>query len=63
MQRRQGWVEVFTAWGACSAPIHVMAGVLLRQVQILAGHAIYATAEKFYVHLTPKRDDGAQGAG
>ncbi|MGG2100557.1 MULTISPECIES: hypothetical protein [unclassified Stenotrophomonas] len=56
-------MEVFTAWGACSAPIHVMAGVLLRQVQILAGHAIYATAEKFYVHLTPKRDDGAQGAG
>lgn len=38
-----------------------MAEVPLRQVQILAGHAVYATAEKFYVHLTPQRDDGAQG--
>ncbi|HHA2558802.1 TPA: tyrosine-type recombinase/integrase [Stenotrophomonas maltophilia] len=37
----------------------VMAGVPLRRVQILAGHADYATTEKFYAHLTPEGDDGA----
>jgi len=36
----------------------VMAGVPLRRVQILAGHADYATTEKFYAHLTPEGDDG-----
>ncbi|WP_426353650.1 tyrosine-type recombinase/integrase [Stenotrophomonas maltophilia] len=37
----------------------VMAGVPLRRVQILAGHADYATTEKYYAHLTPDGDDGA----
>lgn len=37
----------------------VMAGVPLRRVQILAGHADYATTEKYYAHLTPEGDDGA----
>lgn len=37
----------------------VMAGVPLRRVQNLAGHADYATTEKFYAHLTPEGDDGA----
>jgi len=36
-----------------------IAGVPLRRVQILAGHADYATTEKFYAHLTPEGDDGA----
>ena len=40
-------------------PAAVMAGVPLRRVQILAGHADYATTEKFYAHLTPEGDDGA----
>ena len=34
----------------------VMAGVPLRRVQILAGHADYATPEKYYAHLTPDGD-------
>jgi len=34
-----------------------MAGVPLRRVQILAGHADYATTEKYYAHLTPDGDD------
>jgi integrase len=37
----------------------VMARVPLRRVQILAGHADYATTEKYYAHLTPEGDDGA----
>lgn len=37
----------------------VMAGVPLRRVQLLAGHADYATTEKRYAHLTPDGDDGA----
>lgn len=37
----------------------VMEGVPLRRVQILAGHADYATTEKYYAHLTPEGDDGA----
>ncbi len=37
----------------------VMAGVPLRRVQLLAGHADYATTEKYYAHLTPDGDDGA----
>jgi len=37
----------------------VIAGVPLRRVQILAGHADYATTEKYYAHLTPEGDDGA----
>lgn len=37
----------------------VIAGVPLRRVQILAGHADYATTEKYYAHLTPDGDDGA----
>ncbi|WP_338011942.1 tyrosine-type recombinase/integrase [Stenotrophomonas indicatrix] len=37
----------------------VMAGVPLRRVQLLAGHADYATTEKYYVHLTPDGDDRA----
>jgi len=36
-----------------------MAEVPLRQIQILAGHVVYATTEKFYAHLTPDGDDGA----
>lgn len=35
----------------------VMAGVPLRRVQLLAGHADYATTEKYYAHLTPDGDD------
>ncbi|WP_245150988.1 tyrosine-type recombinase/integrase [Stenotrophomonas maltophilia] len=37
----------------------VMAGVPLRRVQILAGHADDAATEKFYAHLTHEGDDGA----
>lgn len=37
----------------------VMAGVPLRRVQILAGHADYATTEKYHAHLIPEGDDGA----
>lgn len=37
----------------------VMGGVPLRRVQILAGHADYATTEKYYAHLTPEGDDEA----
>lgn len=37
----------------------VMAGVPLRRVQILAGHAEYSTTEKYYAHLTPEGDDAA----
>jgi len=37
----------------------VMAGVPLRRVQVLAGHADYATTEKYYAHLTPEGDDRA----
>jgi len=36
-----------------------MAGVPLRRIQILAGHADYATTEKFYAHLTPDGDESA----
>ncbi|HEL3808859.1 TPA: tyrosine-type recombinase/integrase [Stenotrophomonas maltophilia] len=36
----------------------VMAGMPLRMVQILAGHADYATTEMYYARLTPERDDG-----
>ncbi len=35
----------------------VMAGVPLRRVQLLAGHADYATTEKYYAHLTPDGDE------
>lgn len=37
----------------------VMAGVPLRRVQVLAGHADYATTEKYYAHLTPEGGDTA----
>ena len=37
----------------------VMAGVPLRRVQLLAGHADYATTEKYYAHLSPDGDEGA----
>jgi len=37
----------------------VINGVPLRRVQLLAGHADYATTEKYYAHLTPEGDDGA----
>ncbi|WP_024940135.1 tyrosine-type recombinase/integrase [Xanthomonas arboricola] len=37
----------------------VMAGVPLRRVQVLAGHADYATTEKYYAHLTPQGDEAA----
>lgn len=37
----------------------VMAGVPLRRVQILAGHADYATTEKYYAHLSPEGGDRA----
>lgn len=37
----------------------VVAGVPLRRVQLLAGHADYATTEKYYAHLTPEGDDDA----
>ncbi len=37
----------------------VMAGVPLRRVQMLAGHADYATTEKYYAHLTPEGNDCA----
>ncbi|MDH0171367.1 tyrosine-type recombinase/integrase [Stenotrophomonas sp. GD04145] len=37
----------------------VMAGVPLRRVQVLAGHADYATTEKYYAHITPEGNDGA----
>lgn len=37
----------------------VIDGVQLRRVQFLAGHADYATTEKYYAHLTPEGDDGA----
>lgn len=37
----------------------VIAGVPLRRVQLLAGHADYATTEKYYAHLTPEGDEGA----
>lgn len=37
----------------------VMAGVPLRRVQLLAGHADYATTEKYYAHLTPEGNDAA----
>ena len=37
----------------------VTAGVPLRRVQMLAGHADYATTEKYYAHLTPDGDDHA----
>jgi integrase len=37
----------------------VMAGIPLRRVQLLAGHADYATTEKYYAHLTPDGDDDA----
>jgi len=36
-----------------------MAGVPLRRIQILMGHADYATTEKYYAHLTPEGSDGA----
>lgn len=36
-----------------------MSGVPLRRVQILAGHADYATTEKYYAHLTPDGDHDA----
>lgn len=37
----------------------VMAGVPLRRVHVLAGHADYATTEKYYAHLTPDGDNEA----
>lgn len=37
----------------------VMAGVPLRRVQLLAGHADYATTEKYYAHPNPDRDESA----
>ncbi|HGM6414480.1 TPA: tyrosine-type recombinase/integrase [Stenotrophomonas maltophilia] len=37
----------------------VMAGVPLRRVQALAGHADYATTEKYYAHLSPEGDETA----
>lgn len=39
----------------------VMGGVPLRRVQVLAGHADYATTEKYYAHLTPDGNDAAVG--
>jgi len=36
-----------------------MAGVPLRRIQVLMGHADYATTEKYYAHLTPEGSDGA----
>lgn len=36
-----------------------MAGVPLRRIQLLMGHADYATTEKYYAHLTPDGDDEA----
>ncbi|RRU17154.1 tyrosine-type recombinase/integrase [Stenotrophomonas sp. 278] len=35
----------------------VAAGVPLRRVQLLAGHADYATTEKYYAHLAPEGDE------
>ncbi|MBN4995479.1 tyrosine-type recombinase/integrase [Stenotrophomonas maltophilia] len=37
----------------------VIAGVPLRRVQILAGHADYATTEKYYAHLSPAGNEEA----
>ncbi|WP_241235844.1 tyrosine-type recombinase/integrase [Xanthomonas arboricola] len=37
----------------------VMAGVPLRRIQLLAGHADYTTTEKYYAHLTPAGDEHA----
>ncbi len=37
----------------------VIAGVPLRRVQLPAGHADYATTEKYYAHLTPEGNDDA----
>ena len=37
----------------------VMAGVPLRRVQLLAGHADYATTEKYYAHLASDGDAAA----
>lgn len=37
----------------------VIAGVPLRRVQLLAGHADYATTEKYYAHLSPEGDERA----
>ncbi|CAH0155421.1 Tyrosine recombinase XerC [Stenotrophomonas lactitubi] len=37
----------------------VIAGVPLRRVQLLAGHADYATTEKFYAHLSSEGDFNA----
>ncbi|WP_419403817.1 tyrosine-type recombinase/integrase [Stenotrophomonas rhizophila] len=37
----------------------VMAGAPLRRVQLLAGHADYATTEKYYAHLTPEGQEEA----
>ncbi|HIE0125173.1 TPA: hypothetical protein ACXI73_000222 [Stenotrophomonas maltophilia] len=34
----------------------VIAGVPLRRVQLLAGHADYATTEKYYAHLASDGD-------
>nr|WP_240475915.1 hypothetical protein [Xanthomonas arboricola] len=36
-----------------------MAGVPLRRIQVLAGHADYSTTEKYYAHLTPHSNDEA----
>jgi len=36
-----------------------MAGVPLRRIQSLMGHADYATTEKYYAHLTPEGADSA----
>jgi len=36
-----------------------IAGVPLRRIQLLAGHADYATTEKYYFHLTPEGNDSA----
>ncbi|NKJ21963.1 tyrosine-type recombinase/integrase [Dyella sp. SG609] len=36
-----------------------MAGVPLRRIQLLMGHADYATTEKYYAHLTPNGSDKA----
>lgn len=35
----------------------VISSVPLRRVQLLAGHANYATTEKYYAHLTPDGDE------
>lgn len=37
----------------------VMGGLPVRRVQLLAGHADYATTEEYYAHLTPDGDDQA----